>query len=87
VRGGGAAGGAFGFTAHLRCQLTHFKWLTGQEITVAGVNYVGELGWELHAPMEDLPKLYSAIEETGRPMGLVDFGTYAVNAHAPGKSL
>ncbi|WP_425406228.1 GcvT family protein [Hwanghaeella sp.] len=64
-----------------------FKWLTGREITVADidvralrVNYVGELGWELHAPMEDLPALYEAIDEVGRPMGLVDFGTYAVNA-------
>ena len=39
----------------------HFRWLTGQEITVAGVpvralrvNYVGELGWELHPAMGDL---------------------------------
>ena len=36
-----------------------FPWLTGREIEVAGirvralrVNYVGELGWELHVPMD-----------------------------------
>ena len=64
-----------------------FKWLTGQEITVAGValralrvNYVGELGWELHAPMGDLPALYTAIWDAGQAHGLVNFGTYAVNS-------
>ena len=43
-----------------------FRWLSGQEITVAGVplralrvNYVGELGWELHSPIEDMEVLYS----------------------------
>ena len=64
-----------------------FKWLTGQEIEVAGVklralrvNYVGELGWELHAPMADLPTLYAALWDAGQAHGLVNFGTYAVNA-------
>jgi len=64
-----------------------FKWLTGQEIEIAGVqvralrvNYVGELGWELHAPMADLPKLYAAVWDAGQAHGLVNFGTYAVNS-------
>ncbi|MBT22354.1 aminomethyltransferase, partial [Candidatus Poribacteria bacterium] len=42
-----------------------FPWLTGQEITVASVpcialrvSYVGELGWELHHPIDKMPELY-----------------------------
>ena len=64
-----------------------FRWLTGQEIDVAGValralrvNYVGELGWELHPAMEDLPTLYDAIWQAGRTHGIADFGLYAVNS-------
>ena len=64
-----------------------FPWLSVREIEVAGValralrvNYVGALGWELHAPMERLPELYDAIRETGEPFGLVDFGAYAVDS-------
>jgi len=64
-----------------------FRWLTGREIDVAGrpvralrVNYVGELGWELHARMQDLPALYAAIREAGQEYGIADFGLYAVNS-------
>jgi dimethylglycine dehydrogenase len=64
-----------------------FPWLSAQEIEVAGVpvralrvNYVGELGWELHAPMERLPNLFAALHEAGDPLGLADAGTRAVNA-------
>jgi len=64
-----------------------FRWLTGQEISVAGVpvralrvNYVGELGWELHPAMDDLPKLYDAIVAAGETVGIRDFGLYAVNS-------
>ncbi len=64
-----------------------FRWLTGREVTLAGirlralrVNYVGSLGWELHAPMDRLPELYDAIWAAGEPHGIADFGTYAVNS-------
>lgn len=64
-----------------------FKWLTGQEISVAGiplralrVNYVGELGWELHCPMDRLVELYHAIWAAGEAHGIADVGAYAVNA-------
>ena len=63
-----------------------FPWLTGQEIEVAGVaclalrvSYVGELGWELHHPLEEMTTLYPAIEEAGEGLGLIDFGSYAMN--------
>mgnify|MGYP003305363199 CR=1 FL=1 len=65
----------------------HFRWLTGKEIDVAGaavralrVNYVGELGWELHPPMADLEKIYDAIIDAGEEYGIADFGLYAVNS-------
>ncbi len=64
-----------------------FRWLSGQEITIAGipvralrVNYVGELGWELHAPMGDLETLYDAIWAEGVSHGIADFGAHAVNS-------
>lgn len=64
-----------------------FRWLSGQEITVAGVplralrvNYVGELGWELHSPIEDMEILYDAVWEAGREFGIANFGLYAVNS-------
>lgn len=64
-----------------------FRWLTGKEIAVAGVpvralrvNYVGELGWELHPEIGDLAKLYDAVWKAGEQYGIADFGLYAVNS-------
>jgi dimethylglycine dehydrogenase len=64
-----------------------FPWLTAREIQVAGiplralrVSYVGELGWELHAPMQSLPLLYDALWSRGIPLGIVNYGLYAVNS-------
>ena len=63
-----------------------FRWLTAQEIEVAGVpclalrvSYVGELGWELHHPIDRSFELYAAIHQAGADLGLVDFGSYAMN--------
>jgi len=63
-----------------------FPWLTGQEIEVAGVpcvalrvSYVGELGWELHHPIDRMPQLYNAIHLAGDEVGLLDYGSYAMN--------
>jgi dimethylglycine dehydrogenase len=64
-----------------------FPWLSGREITVAGiplialrVNYVGELGWELHPRMEQLGELYDALWRAGEPHGVANFGLYAMNS-------
>ena len=64
-----------------------FPWLRAREIAIAGialralrVNYVGELGWELHCPMEHLCPLYEAIWQAGAPHGIANFGAYAVNS-------
>jgi dimethylglycine dehydrogenase len=60
-----------------------FPWLTGRTIAVAGrevlalrINYVGELGWELHGAPADLAPIYAALSDAGA----VDFGLYAVDA-------
>ena len=64
-----------------------FRWLSGKEIEVAGVtlralrvNYVGELGWELHPKMEDMTVVYDALMEAGKNHGIGQFGLYAVNS-------
>jgi dimethylglycine dehydrogenase len=64
-----------------------FPWLNGKEITVAGislralrVNYVGELGWELHPPMDAVEELYDALWRAGEEFGIANFGLYAVNS-------
>lgn len=63
-----------------------FRWLTAQEITVAGVemkalrvSYVGELGWELHMPIDTMGEVYDALVGVGEPLGMVHFGSYAMN--------
>jgi dimethylglycine dehydrogenase len=64
-----------------------FGWLTAREINVAGypvralrVSYVGELGWELHAPMASIAPLYDALWTQGEALGIANYGLYAVNS-------
>jgi dimethylglycine dehydrogenase len=64
----------------------HFPWLTGKEIELAGgtvralrINYVGELGWELHMPVAQLESVYDAVWSAGEAFDIADFGSYAVN--------
>ena len=44
------------------------------------VNYVGELGWELHVPMGQMPIVFDALMTRGKSSGLRLFGTYAMNS-------
>jgi dimethylglycine dehydrogenase len=44
------------------------------------MNYVGELGWELHVPVEHLPGVYRAVLDAGRAYGLRHFGMYAMDS-------
>jgi dimethylglycine dehydrogenase len=62
-------------------------WMSVREITIAGakvialrVSYVGELGWELHLRSDDLVTVYEAIMAEGADKGMVEFGSYALNA-------
>jgi dimethylglycine dehydrogenase len=65
-----------------------FPWLSGRTATVAGIsgvrllriNYVGELGWELHVPMDSMPAVFDALMAAGKPHGIRLFGTYAMNS-------
>ena len=65
-----------------------FRWLTGKVAEVSGVrnvrlmrvNYVGELGWELHVRMAGMPKIFDDLLKAGKPYGLKLFGTYAMNS-------
>ncbi len=64
-----------------------FPWLSVRDIDTAvgpvralRVNYVGELGWELHATIEQLPALYAAIWAAGEAHGIRDIGIYAVDS-------
>jgi glycine cleavage system aminomethyltransferase T/glycine/D-amino acid oxidase-like deaminating enzyme len=58
-----------------------FPFGTAQPISVDGVpvlalriSYVGELGWELHAPFEHGQRLWDALYEAGGPLGVVPAG-------------
>ena len=64
-----------------------FRWLTAQEIVVAGapvdamrVNYVGELGWELHHAMNSQNQIFDALFEAGEDLGLKPFGIRAMDS-------
>ena len=65
----------------------HFKWLSGQIITIAGhelwalrLSYAGELGWELHLPREAMMDVYQALSKAGEAYNMVDYGSFAMNA-------
>ncbi|MGO1120809.1 GcvT family protein [Rhodovibrionaceae bacterium A322] len=64
-----------------------FPWLTCQTITIGyaevlamRVNYVGELGWELHIPVENMVGIYDALWAAGEAHGIADFGLYAMDS-------
>lgn len=59
------------------------SWLSHQKAEVAGkfawacrVSFAGELGWEIHTPMENATDVYEAILDAGAK----PFGMYALNA-------
>lgn len=63
-----------------------FPWLSGKEISVGAasahalrVNFVGELGWELHHPITMQNAIFDALMEVGEPMGLKPFGIRAMD--------
>lgn len=63
-----------------------FRWLSGQEIAVFGVpcyalrvSFTGDLGWELHMPLDRIAEVYDKLHQVGAAHGLVDLGGYAFN--------
>ncbi|MFC4548833.1 MULTISPECIES: GcvT family protein [Halorussus] len=49
-------------------------------VTMLRVSYVGELGWELYAPMEYGAKLWDLVWEAGQDHGAVAMGDAALNS-------
>jgi len=48
--------------------------IDGVPVLALRISYVGELGWELHAPMEQGRRVWDALWEAGRPLGVVPAG-------------
>ena len=44
------------------------------------MSYVGELGWELHVPIDQMAELYDALWTAGQDHGIVNFGSHTLNA-------
>ncbi len=52
----------------------------GQEIRALRMSYVGELGWELHVPIESLLNVYSALMRAGKSFGIRNAGYRAIES-------
>ncbi len=46
----------------------------GMKVRALRISYVGELGWELYAPMEQGLRLWDILWEAGQPLGVVPTG-------------
>jgi dimethylglycine dehydrogenase len=64
-----------------------FPWLTGQQIDVGfapslaqRINFVGELGWELHHPIEYQNHIFDKLMEAGADLDLKPFGIRAMDS-------
>jgi glycine cleavage system aminomethyltransferase T/glycine/D-amino acid oxidase-like deaminating enzyme len=64
-----------------------FPYLTAQHVTIGDipalalrVTYVGELGWEIYAPMEYGLKLWDTLWEAGQELGVVAAGYRAIES-------
>ncbi|MFT5481464.1 MAG: dimethylglycine dehydrogenase [Halieaceae bacterium] len=65
----------------------NFKWLTGKSINIGyaqvdalRVNFVGELGWELHHPIEMQNYIFDAVMQAGEEFGIKPFGIRAMDS-------
>ncbi len=70
-----------------------FPWLSSRWIDVghapalaARVNYVGELGWELHHPIEYQNHIFDRLMEAGAHLGIKPFGIRAMDTMRMEKS-
>jgi len=64
-----------------------FPWMSARQIRVGKldilalrINYVGELGWELHTPSAVVAELYETLWKAGADYGIRDFGLYAMDS-------
>ncbi len=70
-----------------------FPWLSGQAISVGHtschalrVNFVGELGFEFHHPIEQQVALFDLLMEAGREFGIKPYGIKAMSSLSIEKS-
>jgi len=70
-----------------------FPWLSGKQISVGTctsyamrVNFVGELGWEFHHPIEQQVELFDQLMEAGKEFGIKPYGIKAMSALSIEKS-
>jgi dimethylglycine dehydrogenase len=70
-----------------------FPWLSGKEISVGHtsahalrVNFVGELGWEFHHPIEQQIALFDLLMDAGREFGIRPYGIKAMSSLSIEKS-
>jgi dimethylglycine dehydrogenase len=70
-----------------------FPWLSGKEISVGHasahalrVNFVGELGWEFHHPIEQQIALFDLLMEAGKEFGIRPYGIKAMSSLSIEKS-
>ena len=70
-----------------------FPWLSGQAISVGHtschalrVNFVGELGFEFHHPIEQQAALFDLLMEAGREFGIRPYGIKAMSSLSIEKS-
>ena len=64
-----------------------FPWLTGRDATIGlapakllRLNFVGELGWEIHHGIEYQNAIFDALMEAGKDLGLRPFGIRAMDS-------
>ena len=70
-----------------------FPWLTGKAVSVGPVgchalrvNFVGELGWEFHHPIEQQNALFDLLMDAGKPLGIRPYGIKAMSSLSLEKS-
>ena len=64
-----------------------FPWLSGKNIKIGSaetlairVNFVGELGWEIHSPIEVQNHIFDALMDAGQDLGIKPFGIRAMDS-------
>ena len=51
-----------------------------EQVRAIRITYVGELGWEIHVPMESMAQVYRTLMEAGESFGCINAGHYAINS-------
>src|SRR5262249_32118872 len=66
---------------------TAFQWLTGQKISIGAapvdalrLNFIGELGWEIHHPIEMQNYIFDQLMAAGAEFDIKPFGIRAMDS-------